>query len=105
LFFIYGVVLAGQVVEVSTSKTGKHGHAKCHFVGIDIFTGKKLEDIVPSSHNCDVCIEYLLDLGFTFLIRPLMLYYGMIYLFCGYNRFLMSIVLTTSSSIYQRMDL
>ncbi|CAL9055303.1 unnamed protein product, partial [Musa banksii] len=45
---------ACKVVEVSTSKTGKHGHAKCHFVGIDIFNNKKLEDIVPSSHNCDV---------------------------------------------------
>ena len=42
------------MVEVSTSKTRKHGHAKCHFVASDIFNGKKLEDIVLSSHNCDV---------------------------------------------------
>lgn len=51
------IVIKGRpckVVEVSTSKTGKHGHAKCHFVAIDIFNAKKLEDIVPSSHNCDV---------------------------------------------------
>ena len=42
-----------QVIEISTSKTGKHGHAKCHFVATDIFTGKKLEELVPSSHNLE----------------------------------------------------
>ncbi|XP_047253582.1 eukaryotic translation initiation factor 5A-5-like, partial [Capsicum annuum] len=43
-----------KAVEDSTSKTGKHGHAKCHFVAIDIFTRKKLKDVVPCSHNSDV---------------------------------------------------
>merc|ERR1719161_2005278 len=43
-----------KVVEVSTSKTGKHGHAKAHIVALDIFTGKKLEDLCPTSHNLEV---------------------------------------------------
>ena len=43
-----------KVVDVSTSKTGKHGHAKCHFVTIDIFSGKKLEELCPASHNAMV---------------------------------------------------
>ena len=43
-----------KVVDYSTSKTGKHGHAKANIVGIDIFNGKKYEDSLPTSHNIEV---------------------------------------------------
>mmetsp|Transcript_12147 Transcript_12147/g.16779 ORF Transcript_12147/g.16779 Transcript_12147/m.16779 type:complete len:158 (-) Transcript_12147:205-678(-) len=43
-----------KVVSISVSKTGKHGHAKCNFLATDIFTGKKLEDMVPSTHGTTV---------------------------------------------------
>eukprot|EP00657_Telonema_sp_P-1_P001469 TRINITY_DN1383_c0_g1_i1.p1 TRINITY_DN1383_c0_g1~~TRINITY_DN1383_c0_g1_i1.p1 ORF type:complete len:165 (+),score=64.94 TRINITY_DN1383_c0_g1_i1:225-719(+) len=50
-----------KVVDVSTSKTGKHGHAKCHFVCIDIFTAKKMEELCPASHNATVPVVTRVD--------------------------------------------
>jgi len=50
-----------KVLSISVSKTGKHGHAKCNFLATDIFTGKKLEDMVPSSHGTTVPIVVKTD--------------------------------------------
>lgn len=43
-----------KIIELSTSKTGKHGHAKTNITAVDMFTSKKLEEVAPSSHSLPV---------------------------------------------------
>ena len=40
-----------KVISITTSKTGKHGHAKATITGVCIFTSAKCIDICPTSHN------------------------------------------------------
>lgn len=42
-----------KVVDTATSKTGKHGHAKVVITALDIFTGKKMETMSPTTHNLE----------------------------------------------------
>ncbi|EFA77123.1 Eukaryotic translation initiation factor 5A [Heterostelium album PN500] len=42
-----------KVVDMSSSGTGKHGKCKIHFVGIDIFTGKRYEHSISSVKNLE----------------------------------------------------
>ena len=42
-----------KVVDIATSKTGKHGHAKANITGIDIFNNRKYQDVSPVSHSKD----------------------------------------------------
>ncbi len=43
-----------KVTDYSTAKPGKHGSAKAAIVGLDIFTGKKYEDSMPTAANVKV---------------------------------------------------
>ena len=52
-----GLQMSLSVIRIHIEKHKyEHGHAKCHFVVIGIFNGNKVDDIVPSSYNRDVCL-------------------------------------------------
>ena len=36
-----------KIVDVKTSKTGKHGHAKCNITGVCVLSGKKCNEVHP----------------------------------------------------------
>jgi translation initiation factor 5A len=58
-----------KVVEVSISKTGKHGHAKAYITGLDVFTGRKYVEISPTSHNMTAPAMYRSEWQMTDLSR------------------------------------
>ena len=43
-----------RVVDIAKSKTGKHGHAKASIAGSDIFTGRRYETHLPTSHDIEI---------------------------------------------------
>ncbi len=45
-----------KVVDIQTSKTGKHGHAKMRMTGIGLIDEKKRMVIMPAHDNVDVPI-------------------------------------------------
>ena len=55
------VILQGfpcKIMEMSKAQPGKHGHAKIHLIGLDMFTGKKHEDICQAKENIEVHDNY-----------------------------------------------
>jgi len=54
-----------KIQELSTSKTGKHGHAKVKMVGICVLTDKKYQELYSASHNCYEPIVNKLELQVT----------------------------------------
>jgi len=40
-----------KIVDLTKAKQGKHGAAKAHFIGIDIFTEKKYTSMCSTGHN------------------------------------------------------
>lgn len=63
-----------KISDMSTSKPGKHGHAKINIEGYDVFTHQKLVDSGPASHNVEVPVIlkeyqllYIADDGFLSL--------------------------------------
>jgi len=48
--------VACKVLDVTTSKTGKHGHAKARIVAMGLQDGRKRELVMPAHDNVDVPI-------------------------------------------------
>jgi len=48
--------MACKVLDIQTSRPGKHGHAKCRITAEDLIDGKKVIKVMPGHDNVDVPI-------------------------------------------------
>lgn len=55
-----------QIIEVKTSKTGKHGHAKCNITGVCVVTGKKYNVVQPSHAQMQMVVVEKPEYQFTY---------------------------------------
>ena len=66
-----------KAVDISASKTGKHGSMKMHIVGVDIFTGRKYETVMPGHKTiqvpivkkCDYVLSCISEDGYLSLVN------------------------------------
>jgi len=61
---------ACKIAEINRSKQGKHGSAKVSVVGFDIFSGRRYEELWPTSKNVEVPEVMKKDLEFTGQSKP-----------------------------------
>jgi translation initiation factor 5A len=57
-----------KIADLSTSKTGKHGHAKVKMTGICVLTDKKYQELYSSTHNVSEPIVTKLELQVTDIV-------------------------------------
>jgi translation elongation factor P/translation initiation factor 5A len=50
-----------QIVEANISKVGKHGTAKVHFIGLNVWSGSKIEEIHPADQKLEVPYQQRVD--------------------------------------------
>lgn len=48
--------VASKITDIQTSKTGKHGHAKCRITAIGLIDQQKRVKVIPGSDKIDVPI-------------------------------------------------
>ena len=53
VMFLLHILICGSIDMTPPPSPGKHGGTKIHFIGTDIFTGRRREEIIASGDNAE----------------------------------------------------